>query len=274
MKKLKKTIIVMLTIVFAAALFAGCGSSNSNSGDGQKEQNALERVKKAGVLKVGLEDSFPPMEFRDNQNVLKGFDIDMANAIGKKLGVKTQFVGTEFNGIVLALKSGKFDVIISGLSIDEKRKKEIDFSEPYIQNAQIIVTKTGNEAIKTSKDLAGKKVGVGLGTTSEKVVQKFQGIKEVKKYDKTTEELQDLLIGRIDAVIVDEPVGKYYISSADKKGKYTVLNEKLTNEPMGIGFKKGDKELEAAVQKALNELKKDGTMSKISTKWFGEDIYK
>lgn len=82
------------------------------------------------------------------------------------------------------------------------------------------------------------------------------------------------MIGRLDAVIVDEPVGRYYISSADKKAKYTVLNEKLTKEPMGIGFKKGDKELEAAVQKAVNELKQDGTMSKISTKWFGEDIYK
>ncbi|PRR84432.1 ABC transporter substrate-binding protein [Clostridium luticellarii] len=273
MRKLKKSINIALAAIFAVVLLAGCGSNASTSSQGS-DTNTLEKVKKAGVLKVGLEDSFPPMEFRDSQNALKGFDIDMANAIAKKLGVKAEFVGTEFNGIVLALKSGKFDVIISGMSITEDRKKQIDFSEPYVENAQIIITKTGNDTIKSSKDLAGKKVGVGLGTTSESVVKKFKDIKEVKKYDKTTEELQDLLIGRLDAVIVDEPVGRYYISSADKKGKYTVLNEKLTKEPMGIGFKKGDKELEAAVKKAVNELKQDGTMSKISTKWFGEDIYK
>lgn len=273
MKKLKKVMTIVLSIAFTTVLLAGCGSS-SNSQSGQDSQNTLEKVKKAGVLKVGLEDSFPPMEFRDNQNALKGFDIDMANAIAKKMGVKAQFVGTEFNGIVLALKSGKFDVIISGMSITDDRKKQIDFSEPYVQNYQIIVTRTGNTSIKGSKDLDGKKVGVGLGTTSEEVVKKFKNIKEVKKYDKTTEELQDLLIGRLDAVVVDEPVGKYYISKSDKKDQYTVLNERLSKEPMGIGFKKGDKELEAEVQKAFNELKKDGTMSKISTKWFGEDIYK
>ncbi|MEY7999126.1 ABC transporter substrate-binding protein [Clostridium sp. Mt-5] len=273
MKKLKKLMVIALATICTVVLFAGCGSSNTG-GNGQDAQNTLEKVKKAGVLKVGLEDSFPPMEFRDNQNVLKGFDIDMANAIAKKLGVKAQFVGTEFNGIVLALKSGKFDVIISGMSITDDRKKQIDFSKPYVQDAQIIVTKAGNNSIKTSKDLDGKRVGVALGTTSENVVKEFKNIKEVKKYDKTTEELQDLLIGRLDAVIVDEPVGRYYISAADKKGKYTVLSEKLTKEPMGIGFKKGDKELEAAVQKAVDELQKDGTMSKISMKWFGKDIYK
>ncbi|BAH05933.1 ABC transporter substrate-binding protein [Clostridium kluyveri] len=269
MRNFKKAIVSLVMIIFTVALFTGCGNNSGN-----ETQNSLEKVKKAGVLKIGLEDSFPPMEFRDSKNVLQGFDVDMANAIGEKLGVKTEFVGTEFNGIVLALKSGKFDVIISGLSIDEDRKKEIDFSEPYIENSQIIITKVENDTIKTSKDLEGKIVGVGLGTTSEKVAKELTGLKEVKKYDKTTEELQDLLIGRIDAVIVDEPVGKYYISADDKKGKYTVLNEKLTSEPMGIGFRKGDKELEEAVQRAVNELKEDGTMSKISAKWFGEDIYK
>lgn len=274
MKKLKKTVIVALTIVFAAALFAGCGSNNSNSGNEQKGENALERVKKSGVLKIGLEDSFPPMEFRDKQNVLKGFDIDMSNAIGKKLGVKTQFISTDFNGIILALKSGKFDAIVSGMSITDERKKQIDFSQPYIMSGQIIVVKNDNSQIKAVSDLKGKTVGVELGTTGEKSASKLSGLKEVKKYDKATEALQDLGTGRIDAVIIDEPVGRYYMTSTDKKGQYKVLTEKLTSEPMGIGFKKGDKELENEVQKAINELKKDGTMSKISVKWFGKDLYK
>lgn len=274
MKNLKKLLTLMFVVIFSTVLFAGCGSS-SNAGQSQsKGENSLEKIKKEGVIKIGLEDSFPPMEFRDSKNELKGFDIDLANEIGKKLGVKTEFVPTDFNGIILALKTGKFDAVISGLSITDERKKEIAFSDPYLMNSQIIIVKNGNTAIKKSEDLKGKTVGVGLGTTSENVAAKLQGLKEVKKYDKTTEELQDLLIGRIDAVIVDEPVGRYYLSDKDKQGKYTVLDDKLTKEPMGIGFKKEDKELQSAVQKAVDDLKKEGELSKLSVKWFGTDIYK
>ncbi|AYD41089.1 amino acid ABC transporter substrate-binding protein [Clostridium fermenticellae] len=277
MKKFKKLMALMFIFIFSAALFAGCGSSSNSSNSGQSKSSSdssLDNIKKAGVIKIGLEDSFPPMEFRNNKNELKGFDIDMANAIGKKLGVKTEFVPTDFNGIILALKTGKFDAIISGLSITDERKKEIAFSEPYLMDSQIIIVKNGNTAIKKADDLKGKTVGVGLGTTSENVAAKMKGLKEVKKYDKTTEELQDLLIGRIDAVVVDEPVGRYYLSASDKKGKYLVLNDNLTKEPMGIGFKKENKDLQSAVQKAVNELKKEGELSKLSIKWFGTDIYK
>lgn len=269
MKNFKKAIISLVMIIFTVALFTGCGNSSSN-----EIQNSLEKVKKAGVLKIGLEDSFPPMEFRDSKNTLQGFDVDMANAIGKKLGVKTEFVSTDFSGIILALNSGKFDAIISGMSITDERKKQIDFSEAYVMAGQIVIVKDENTEVKSVSDLKGKTVGVELGTTGEKSASKLSGLKEVKKYDKATEALQDLAAGRIDAVIIDEPVGRYYVTNASKNGKYKVLSEKLTSEPMGIGFRKGDKELEEAVQKAVNELKKDGTMSKISTKWFGEDIYK
>lgn len=274
MNKLKKVLVLALSTIMISAVFAGCGNSSSNKGSESSKANTLDSVKKAGVLKIGLEDSFPPMEFRDNKNQVKGFDVDMATEIGKKLGVKTQIVSTDFNGIILALKSGKFDAIISGMSITDERKKQIDFSEPYVMSGQIIVAKSSNAAINKSADLKGKTVGVELGTTGEKSAGKLSGLKEVKKYDKATEALQDLLTGRLDAVIIDEPVGRYYVSSQDKKGQYKVLNEKLTSEPMGIGFKKGDKEFEAAVQKAVNDLKKDGTLSKLSIKWFGTDVYK
>ncbi|WP_039653978.1 ABC transporter substrate-binding protein, partial [Clostridium tyrobutyricum] len=118
MNRLKKGLIIGLSTIIIAVLFAGCGKTGTAS------TNTLESVKKAGVLKIGLEDSFPPMEFRDSKNQLKGFDVDMAAEIGKRLGVKTQFVPTDFNGIILALKSGKFDAIISGMSITDERKKQ------------------------------------------------------------------------------------------------------------------------------------------------------
>ncbi len=275
MKRTKKLLITFLILTVSIIMLAGCGKSN--------DANTLESIKKAGVLKIGLEDSFPPMEFRDSNNKLVGFDVDMATEIGKRLGVKTQFVSTDFNGIILALKSGKFDAIISGMNITDERKKQIDFSKPYFMSGEIMIVKNGNTSIKKSDDLVGKTVGVELGTTGDTAAQNLdkklkdkysKGIKEIKKYDKATDVLQDLQAGRCDVVIIDEPVGRYYTSAPGKKGKYSVLSKKLVSEAMGIGFKKDNKELEESVQKAVDDMQKDGTLSKISIKWFGTDEYK
>lgn len=263
----KKILILLLSTLFILTIFVSC-NSNSNS----TKIGGLDKVKKSGTLLVGLDDSYPPMEFRDENNNLAGFDIDMSNEIGKRLGVKTQFVTTDFNGILLALKSNKFDIIIASLSITDERKKEIDFSKSYLNGGQIIIVKKGNTTIKKASDLTGKTLGVQLGTTGEQAAIKVASSKEVKKYDKITEALHDLSIGRVDCVIADKQVGEYYISKV--ANSYTVLSDTLTKEPTGIGFKKNDSTLETAVQKAFDDAKADGTMGKISTKWFGHDIYK
>lgn len=263
--KTKKALTLLLVLSFAITIFSGCSSTT-------KKQTALERVKAAGKLVVGVDDTYPPMEYRDESNKLIGFDTDMTNAIAKKLGVTVEYVPTDFNGILVALESGKFDTVVSSLSITAERQKEIDFSKPYIQGGQIVIVKTTNNTIKTPADLKGQTVGVQLGTTGEEAAAKISGIKEIKKYDKITEAFHDLSIGRTVAMVADMQVGEYYI--AKDPGQYKVLAQKLTSEPLGIGFKKGDTELEAAVQKALDELLADGTLSKLSTTWFGHDIYK
>ena len=265
-KNMKKIGMIMLSVIMVFTLFTGCGTTAG------QQDNSLKRVKDAGKLTIGLDDSYPPMEFRNDKNKLSGFDIDLGNELAKKLGVKLNIVVTDFNGIVLALQSGKFDVILASMSITEERKKKIDFVGPYIDGGQIMITKAGNNSIKTKNDLKGKIVGVQLGSTGEQAAAKISGIKEIKKYDKITEALHEVNIGRIDAAICDAQVGQYYISK-DKKD-YTILKDKLTKEPIGIGINKKDKKLEEALNKALEDLKKDGTMSKISTKWFGYDIYK
>jgi polar amino acid transport system substrate-binding protein len=251
-------------------LFSGCGSSSTNTS--VQKIDSLKRVKSAGKITVGIDDSYPPMEFRDEKNNLLGFDIDLGEEIGKKLGVKVEYIPTDWNGILLALKSSKFDIILSSLSMTEERKKEIDFAGPYIEGGQIIAVNKTNNEIKSSVDLKGKVIGAQLGSTGEQAAAKIEGTKEVKKYDKATEAFHDLQIGRIEAVIVDGQVGGYY----NKKDgdAFKILDEKLTKEPEGIGLKKEDKELKEAIQKALDELKADGTLSKLSLKWFGYDIYK
>ncbi|MEA4825682.1 MAG: ABC transporter substrate-binding protein [Clostridium sp.] len=276
---MKKIGVILLVFIMGLTLLVGCGkeSAASNSkgtaGTETKSDNSLETVKQAGKLVVGLDDAYPPMEFRDEKNNLVGFDIDLANEIGKKLGVKVEFMTTEWNGILLALQSKKFDMIISGLSITEERKKSIAFSEPYVMGGQVIAVKAGNDSIKTLADLKGKKVGCQMGSTGQKAAEtNLKDIKELRKYGKITEAFSELSIGRVDAVIMDAQVGGYYI--AKKPGEFVVLKEMVSEEPMGVGFKKEAKQLQNAIQKAIDELKADGTLSKLSVKWFGFDAYK
>ena len=262
---MKKALSFILLTIIVLVTAAGCSKKETNL-------NSLERVKKAGVITFGTDDSFPPMEYRDEQNNLVGFDVDLADAIGEKLGVKAEFTTTDFSGIIEALKAGKFDAILATLSITDERKEKILFSDPYVMEGQIVAVKAGNDTITKVADLTGKVVAAQLGSTSEQAAKKIEGLKEYKAYDKATEAFHDLEIGRIDAVVVDELVGRYYISKVPDD--YKVLDEKLSDEPVGIGFNKEDVELKDAVQKAFNDLKADGTLSQISMKWFGTDVYK
>lgn len=262
---MKKIMSIVLTGIMVGALLVGCGQK-------KEKLNSLQAVQKEGKLTIGLDDSYPPMEFRDSKNNLVGFDVDLGNEIGKKLGVKTEYTSTDFNGIILALGSSKFNVILSAMSITDKRKQSIDFSDSYVMGGQVAAIKQGNTKIKKLSDLKGMVVACQLGSTGDTAATAMKGLKEVKRYDKITEAFQELSSGRVDAVIMDAQVGGYYV--AKKPGEYNVLTEKISEEPIGIGFKKEDKELKAAIQKALNELKADGTLSKLSQKWFGFDAYK
>lgn len=261
MKKLGYLIMALVLIVS----MVGCGKKSEAT-------NSLDKVKKEGKILIGLEDSYPPMEFRNEKNELIGFDIELANELAKKLGVKAEFVITDFNGIILALNASKFDAIISGMSITDKRKEAIDFSEPYVMGGQVIAVKKGNTSIKSANDLKGKTLACQLGSIGDKTATEMKDLKEVKRYDKITEAFQEVSSGRVDAVIMDAQVGGYY--TTQKPGEYEILPGLVSEEPMGIGFKKGDKELKEAIDKALKELKDEGVLSKLSVKWFGFDAYK
>ena len=266
MKKTKKIAAVLMTAVMSAALFAGCA---------QKEEtavNSLEAIKKAGVIKIGMDAGYAPFEFVDQDNKTVGFDVDLGNKIAEKLGVKAEFVNQDFNGIVLALTSDKFDMILSALSVTEDRKKEIAFAGPYLKSAQVVIAPAAS-TINSVADLQGKTVGVQLGSTGEAAAQKLQGLKEVKSYSLVPDELLDLVNGRIDAVVVDKPVGGYYVNESVNKEAFKTLDEVLTEEEVGIGLEKDETQLIAEVQKIYDGLVADGTMSELSMKWFGYDAY-
>ena len=262
---MKKILTIITILAVSVSMFAGCAKSSTSD-------DSLTKVKSTGVLSVGLDDSYPPMEFKDSTNTIKGFDIDMINDIGKKMGLKVKIVPTAWDGIFLALKANKFDVMQSTVSITDERKQTMLFTTPYIYGGNAIFVRKDYNDIKSDKDLNGKIVGIQMGTTAQGVLAKLTGIKEVKKYNSMTEAFLDLKAGRIDSVVSDPQVGDYYI--ADKKSEFKRVKSMLNQEPIGVGFRKSDVALRDAYQKAMDELKKDGTLSKLSVKWFGYDIYK
>jgi polar amino acid transport system substrate-binding protein len=236
--------------------------------------NSWNRVKASGKLVIGIDDAFPPLEFRNDKNELIGFDIDASRELGRRLGLKVEHIPTAWDGVVMSLKVKKFDCIWSGMSITPERQQEIAFTKPYIMEKQVIAVKTGNKRIKGLKDLGPNTVvGVQLGSTSEEALKSLgKTFKETKRYDKNTSAFLDLKIGRIDALAVDELVARYYLSQ--KPGEFVVLKEAMLSEPIGIGLRKEDVALRNKIQATLDQMYKDGTMRKISIKWFGEDITK
>ena len=257
---------LLMVAILSTAILTGC------SGKATKD-NSLNDIKEKKELIVGLDDNFPPMGFRDASGEIVGFDIDMAKEIGKRLGVKVTFKPVEWDGIILSLDNKDIDVIWNGLTITDKRKKQIDFSKVYLQNKQIIIVRS-NSTISNKSNLKDKTAGLQLGSSSETALAKdttlTTSLKEVKKYSNNTEALLDLNAKRIDAVIVDEVVGRYYASK--KPGEYKVLDENLGVEDYGIGIRKNDTSFTAELNKLLEEMKNDGTVNTISKKWFGKDI--
>jgi len=257
----------LLTVaILSAAILTACGAKTSTD-------TSLKDIQEKKELIIGLDDNLPPIGFRDKSGEIVGFDIDMAKEVGKRMGVKVTFKPVEWDGIILSLNNKDIDAIWNGLTITDKRKEQIGFSKVYLQNKQIIVVK--NKSIISSKiDLKDKIVGLQMGSSSESALSSdselSKSLKEVKKYSNNTEALLDLNADRIDAVIVDEVVGRYYTNI--KPGDYKVLDDNLGAEDYGVGIRKTDTSLTAEIDKFLEEIKNDGTANTISQKWFGKDI--
>jgi len=264
----RKFTLLALTVFIATILFAGCSTTTNTTAD-----NSLKDIKSKGKFVVGLDDTFAPMGFRDANNNIVGFDIDMATEAAKRMGVKVEFKPVQWDGIILSLNNKDIDVIWNGLTITPEREKQIIFSKPYLQDKQVIVVKQGS-TVKTKADLAGKTVGLQLGSSSETALSAdaatSKSLKEIKKYSTNTDALIDLKDGRIDAVVIDEVVGRYYATKTP--GVYKVLDDNFGTESYGVGIRKTDVAFKTELDKILDGMKSDGTADKISQKWFGKSI--
>ncbi|HQO28135.1 MAG TPA: amino acid ABC transporter substrate-binding protein [Accumulibacter sp.] len=238
------------------------------------KQEAPAKPAASSKIVIGLDDNFPPMGFRDQNNQLVGFDIDLAREAAKRLGTEVEFKPIDWNAKEAELNGKRVDALWNGLTITDKRKEQIAFTTPYLENRQIVVV-TGKSPIKSKSELAGKVVGVQEGSSAVEAVEKDpvgKSVKELKKFGDNVAALLDVSAGRLDALVVDEVVGRYYL--AKRPGEYQVLDEHFGTEEYGVGVRKDDKVLLGKLQNALEEMKKDGSAGRISTTWFGKNIVK
>ncbi|HEY1148647.1 MAG TPA: transporter substrate-binding domain-containing protein [Pseudoduganella sp.] len=255
-----------LMSLFAAALLAGAALHASAA-------DLLQTVKSRGTIKVAMEGTYPPFNFKDQKTgELVGYDVDVAKLVAAKLGVKPEFVTTEWASILAGLASGKYDVIIAQVGINPKREQVFDFSSPYIYSSPMLIVRKDEKNNWTSlEQLKGKRIGAGQGSVYEAQAKAVPGI-EVKSYPSAPENLADLAAGRIDAALNDSLLAAWLLKSTKLPIKAGARVGAV--ERMGIPFQKNNPQFKAALEKVLADAAADGSLKAISIKWFGTDVSK
>ena len=251
---MKKIFLVIMMLFVAMGLLAGCGN-----------KKPTERV-----LRFGTEPTFAPFEFqKEGSKEYTGFDMDLARAIGKKIGAKVDIVSMGFDGLIPALNAGNLDAIAAGMSITPERSKIVEFSVPYYQSGLAVMVKKDNNTIKGMEDLKGKKIAVQIGTTGAMEAHKISKT-EVVEFNTNTEAALELKNGGVDAVINDLPVVAYFLHQGGGSDYAKIVGKTVSAENYGIAVKKGNKKLAEEINKAIADLKKDGEYAEIYKKWFGD----
>lgn len=240
--KMKKLGSVLLVTMLMAGVLTGCKDDSEN------------------VLRVGTNAEFPPFEYIGEDGNPDGFDIALIKAIGEKIGYEVQIENMEFASLVGSIGT-KTDVAIAGMTVDEERKQSVDFSDPYYDAVQYVIVKEGSD-IKTAADLEGKTIGVQLGTTGDFAVEEIKDA-TAAQYNKAVDAVNDLLNGRVDCVIVDK--NPALVFEAEYEGIVALPGDgfDFELEQYAIAIKKGNTELTEKINKALAELKEDGTYDKL-----------
>lgn len=291
--KLKKIIATALMGAMVLTLGA-CGNGAQKDAEATQDSNvkpweatakddgSFDRVKKANKILVGLDETYPPMGYRDSAtNELVGFDIDMGNEISKRLGIPFEYVPQDWNSIIPSLLSDKIDIVISGMNMFDDRIKQVNFV-PYAWASQVILVKADSpdaDKIKSVDDLKDKVIGTQLGSTAARILTAdgFEEGKNLKLYKAFPEINIDLDNGRVDALAIDSFGAVKFIDSGKYKKVLTLKasandGKDAMMDAIGIGVRKADGDLQRQIQHAVDEMLVDGTLKQISEKWLKEDI--
>lgn len=258
MKKFTKLVSVLLAGTMMLGI-VGCGSSNNSNAD------SASLTTQEGKLIWGTNAAFEPYEYMEGDKVV-GIDAEIADAIAAKLGVEAQVENMDFDAIIPSVTTGKVDIGLAGMTSNEERLKNVNFSTPYVNAGQAIVV-TADSDIKTVADLKGKIVGVQKGTTGDEYVSDEAngvGVASVERYGNASEATQSLITNKIDAVVIDNEPAKALVKAND--GKVVKLDENLTEEEYAIAIAKDNTELLDAVNNALKEMQDSGELQAILDK--------
>ena len=275
---MKKKMLALSMAVFMAASLAGCSSgtkeaettaaaseAGTEAAESKEETKAdaaeEEKAAEGGSLVVGTNATFPPYEYYEGDEIV-GIDVEIAQAIGEKLGMEVTVEDMEFDALIPALASNKVDIVAAGMTVTPEREKSVNFTDTYATAAQVIIVKQGSD-IASSEDLEGKILGVQLGTTGDGLASEIEGA-QVERFNKYFEAVQSVLQGKIDAVVIDSAPAKAF---AEKDENLVILDEALSSEDYAMAINKDNTELLDKVNAAIAELDEEGTLDEIIDKY-------
>ncbi len=247
---MKKALVLSLTLILAISLLSGCGQKGKTLAD----------IQKAGKLVVATSPDFPPFEELQSDGEVVGIEVEIMKIICERLGVEMELAQVDFESVLPGVKSGKYDIGMSGISVTEKRKKNALFTDPYCLAAQSIVVTEGSE-ITSKADLEGKTVSVQTGTTAEQFC--MDNGYTVNAFAANSDAELALTTGKVDAWVIDDLTAAEMVAAynAEHEDQLVILDEAMTTEPYAFAFMKGSDELVGEINKIVNELIADGTIA-------------
>jgi cystine transport system substrate-binding protein len=270
MKGLKGIFVLLLTLTLIFS-FIGCGQSEQEGLDtSDTAAGLLEEIQEKGVLTVGIEGTYPPYTYHDeSSDELTGYDVEIARAIAEKLGVEAEFVETKWDSIIAGLDAGRFDVIINQVGITAERQKKYDFSQPYTYTKGVLIVAEDDEDIKAFEDLKGKKSAQTVTSNWAALAESYGA--SIEGTDGFNQSIELVLAGRADATLNDDVTFYDYMNTKPgAKVKIVATSNEVSTS--GVMIRKGNEELIAAIDSALDELRTEGKLKEISEKYFGVDV--
>lgn len=266
--KMKKLMIAGMLALGACGMLAGCGGGDKAASSAAKAASG-----KPAKIVAGMDDTFAPMGFRDDSGKIVGFDIDMAEAVSKEIGVPIEFKPIDWASKETELNSGRIDCIWNGFTMTSERTKKLAFTKPYMDNIQVYAV-LNDSAVKTLEDLKGKKISIQEASTAETALNRDENLKksfsEIKAYPDLTACFMDLESGRCDAVLADSVLIEYYMTK--KPGQFKELEGVVSKDTFSIGIKKDNQALVDLLNDGIAKVVASGEAKKISEKWFGKDV--
>ncbi|MGP1569898.1 MAG: amino acid ABC transporter substrate-binding protein [Eubacteriales bacterium] len=273
MRRLLNVILALALTVVMMLAFTACKENNNQTKD---ELAGWEYIEDKGELVIGLDDTFAPMGFRDESGDLVGFDIDLANAVGKELGVKVRFNPIDWNAKEMELSSKRIDCIWNGMSATPERQKKMALTNKYLNNSIVILAKDDTVKVESAKDLANYKVATQVDSSaleSMKANEDYSAFeKNVTEYRNYDEAILDMKAGRIDCIVVDQVLGEYKNSKMKDGEKMVLCDYKFSDDFYAIGCRVDEKDVAAKITEAIEKTIENGKAEEISNKWFGRNI--